>query len=98
VPSAVGARMSDSRRHETVIPAVRCAVFTDHRFFVHKSRSACQVADYILTQVLQGERDLDLLKASGFKEFSGALSAQLRISASLPTATLDTARRFGIIQ
>ncbi len=73
-------------------------VFTDHRFFVRKSMSACQVADYILTQVLQGERDLDLLKASAFKKISGALSAQLRISDSLPTATLDTARRLGIIQ
>jgi hypothetical protein len=43
-------------------------VFTDHRFFVRKSMSACQVADYILTQVLQGERDLDLLKAPAFKK------------------------------
>jgi hypothetical protein len=43
-------------------------VFTDHRFFVRKSMSACQVADYTLTQVLQGERDLDLLKAPAFKK------------------------------
>ncbi len=29
---------------------------------------ACQVADYILTLVQQGERGLDLLKASAFKK------------------------------
>jgi hypothetical protein len=84
--------------HVAILRLTLEKVFTDHRFFVRKSMSACQVADYILTQVLQGERDLDLLTASAFKKFSGALSAQLRISDSLPTATLDTARRLGIIQ
>ena len=73
-------------------------VFTDHRFFVRKSMSAGQVADFILTLVQRGERDLDLLKDSAFKKLSGALPAQERMSDSLPTATLDAARRLGIIQ
>jgi hypothetical protein len=47
-------------------------LFTDHRFFVRQSMSAGQVAGYILTLVQQGECDLDLLKASAFKKFSGA--------------------------
>src|SRR5260221_14449037 len=41
-------------------------LFTDHRFFVRQSMSAGQGADYILTLVQQGERDLDVLKASAF--------------------------------
>jgi hypothetical protein len=47
-------------------------VFTDRRFFARESMSAGQVAGYILTQLQQGERDLDLLKASAIKQFSGA--------------------------
>jgi hypothetical protein len=45
-------------------------VFTDRRFFVRTSMSACQLADCILSMVLQGERDLDRLKASAFKQMS----------------------------
>jgi hypothetical protein len=73
-------------------------VFVDHRFFVRNSMSACQVADFILTLVLRGERDLDLLKASAFKKLSGALPAQPRISDSLPTAALDAARCLRIMR
>jgi hypothetical protein len=73
-------------------------VFSDRRFFDRKSMSACQVADFILTLVLRGERDLDLLKASAFKKLSGALPAQLRISDSMPTATLDAAKCLRIMQ
>ena len=45
-------------------------VFTDRRFFVRTSMSAFQLADYILSLVLQGERDLDRLKESAFKQMS----------------------------
>jgi hypothetical protein len=68
-------------------------VFTDHRFFVRQSMFACQVAGFILTLVQQGERDLDLLKASAFKKFSGAQPVPLSSSDSFPTATSDTGRR-----
>jgi hypothetical protein len=43
--------------------------------------------------VQQGERDLDLLKASAFKKFSGAQPVRLSSSDSFPTATSDTGRR-----
>jgi hypothetical protein len=46
-------------------------LFTDPRFFVRQSMSAGQVAGYIMTLLQQGERDLDQLKASAFKKFSG---------------------------
>jgi hypothetical protein len=47
-------------------------LFTDRRFFARQSMSAGQVAAYILTQLQQGERDLDLLKASAIRKFSDA--------------------------
>ena len=43
-------------------------VFTDRRFFVRKSMSAYEVADYILTLIQQGERDPEVLKVSTFKK------------------------------
>lgn len=58
-------------KEQSAIEIVRTAlddVFTDQRFFARTSMSACQIAGYILTLVLQGERDLDLLKASVFKK------------------------------
>jgi len=67
-------------------------VFTDHRFFVRESMFVCQVADYILTLVQQGERDLDVLKASAFRKFSGAQPVWLSSSDSFPTATSATGR------
>jgi len=73
-------------------------LFTDHRFFVRQSMSAGQVADYILTLVQQGERDLDVLKASAFRKFSGAQPVWLSSSDSLPTATSETGRRSEIMQ
>jgi len=48
--------------------------------------------------VQQGERDLDLLKASAFKKFSGAQPVPLSLSDSLPTATSETGRRWEIMQ
>jgi hypothetical protein len=45
-------------------------VFNDPRFLDRKSMSAAQVADYILTLILRGERNRDLLKASAFKKLS----------------------------
>jgi hypothetical protein len=47
-------------------------LFTDRRFFARQSMSAGQVAGYVLTQLQQGQRDLDQLKASAIKKFSGA--------------------------
>jgi hypothetical protein len=41
-------------------------LFTDHRFFVRQSNVR---GSGRLTPVQQGERDLDLLKASAFKKF-----------------------------
>ena len=73
-------------------------VLTDHRFFVRESMFACQVDDYILTLVQQGERDLDLLKALAFKKFSGAQLVPLSLSDSLPTATSETGRHSEIMQ
>jgi hypothetical protein len=45
-------------------------LFTDRRFFVRQSMSAGQVADYILSLVQKGERDLDRLKALALEKFS----------------------------
>jgi hypothetical protein len=50
-------------------------VFSDHRFFVRKSLSACQIVHYVLTQVLQGERDLDRLKTSTLERIEGECRA-----------------------
>jgi hypothetical protein len=47
-------------------------VFTDRRFFARRSMSACQIADYVLSRLLHGERNLDLLRASAFEKLSGA--------------------------
>jgi hypothetical protein len=94
-------RMVSPSNDTSVIAILRLtldAVFTDHRFFVRQSMSACQVAGYILTLVRQGERDLDLLKASAFKKFSGAQPVQLSLSDSLLTATSDTGRRSETMQ
>jgi hypothetical protein len=46
-------------------------VFSDHRFFVRRSLSPCQVVHFVLTQILQGERNLDRLKASTFDKLEG---------------------------
>jgi hypothetical protein len=48
----------------TVLRLTLDDLFTDRRFYVRQSMSACQVAGYILTLVQQGERDVDHLKAS----------------------------------
>ena len=68
-------------------------VFTDRRFFVRQSMSACEVADYILTLIQQGERDPDILKVSAFEKFSVAQPVRLSSSDPFPTATPPTGRR-----
>jgi hypothetical protein len=45
-------------------------VFGDPRFFACGSMSASQVADYLWTLVLQGERSLDRLSDSAFERLS----------------------------
>jgi hypothetical protein len=45
-------------------------LFTDHRFFIRQSMTAGQVADYIMSLVQKGERDLDRLKALAFEKLS----------------------------
>jgi hypothetical protein len=46
-------------------------VFSDHRFFVRKSASPCQIPQYVLTKIRQGERDLDRLKTATLEKFNG---------------------------
>jgi hypothetical protein len=53
-------------------------VFADHRFFVRTSMSACQVAEFILSLALRGERDINVLRASAFKRLSDTQPARLR--------------------
>jgi hypothetical protein len=43
-------------------------VFSDHRFFVRRSFAPCHVANFVLTRILQGERNFDRLKASTFEK------------------------------
>jgi hypothetical protein len=55
----------DSSSNASTIVLLRTTldeVFSDHRFFVRKSLSPCQIAQYILTRILQGERDVGRLK------------------------------------
>jgi hypothetical protein len=67
-------------------------VFTDGRFFVRQSMSACEVADYIMILIQQGERDTDILKVLAFEQF---VAQPLRLSSSgpFPMATPPTGRR-----
>ena len=46
-------------------------VFSDHRFFVRKSLSPCQIAQYVLTKIRQGERDVGRLKTATLEKFNG---------------------------
>jgi hypothetical protein len=66
--------MFNPANDDSAIATLRLALdelFTDPRFFARQSMSAGQVAGYIMTLLRQGERDLDQLKASAFKKFSG---------------------------
>jgi hypothetical protein len=45
-------------------------VFSDHRFFVRKSMSPCQIARYVLSQILQGERSLGRLKTATLEKIN----------------------------
>jgi hypothetical protein len=87
--SPAGLNQRVSPYDNSAIATLRLAldeVFTDHRFFVRRSMSPCQVADHILTLVRQGERDLDCLKASVFQKFLNAQPVAPRSRASLPRA------------
>jgi hypothetical protein len=58
---------SDSSSNASTIVLLRTTldeVFSDRRFFVRKSLSPCQIAQYILTRILQGERDVGRLKTA----------------------------------
>jgi hypothetical protein len=65
--------MGSSSDDSSEIAVLRLALdelFTDQRFFIRQSMTAGQVADYILSLVQKGERDLDRLKALAFEKFS----------------------------
>lgn len=64
-------------------------VFNDRRFIARKSMSACQIADFILTLILQGEHDLARLKASVFTKLSNELPARLETREFSPEAMLE---------
>jgi ABC-type ATPase involved in cell division len=64
----------DSSSNASAIALLRTTldeVFSDHRFFVRKSLSPCQVVHYVLTQIRQGERDIDRLKSSTLEKLEG---------------------------
>jgi hypothetical protein len=50
-----------------VLRLVLDEVFGDPRFFARQSMSASQIADFVMTEVLRGEHDIDRLKASAFE-------------------------------
>ena len=45
-------------------------VFSDRRFFIRKSLSPAQIADYVFSKIRSGERDLTRLKTSIFKKIA----------------------------
>ena len=55
-------------------------VFSDHRFFIRKSMSPCQIVHYVSTRILQGERDLDRLTTSTLEKIEGECSASDRLT------------------
>jgi hypothetical protein len=58
-----------------LISAMRRAlddVFADPRFVTQKSKSALEIAEHILWQAANGERDLDRLKASAFAKLASS--------------------------
>ena len=62
-----------------MISAMRRAldeVFADQRFVNQKSKSALEIAEHILWQAANGERDLDRLKASAFAKLTGNQAVQ----------------------
>jgi hypothetical protein len=61
---------SDDTSEIAILRLTLDELFTDHRFFIRQSMTAGQVADYILSLVQKGERDLDRLKALAFEKFS----------------------------
>jgi hypothetical protein len=65
---------SDSFSNASTIVLLRTTldeVFSDHRFFVRKSLSPCQIAQYVLTKIRQGERDLGRLKTATLEKLNG---------------------------
>ena len=68
---------SDSSSNASTIVLLRTTldeVFSDHRFFVRKSLSPCQIAQYVLTKIRQGERDLGRLKTATLEKLNGDYS------------------------
>jgi hypothetical protein len=61
---------SDDTSEIAILRLTLDELFTDHRFFIRQSMTAGQVADYVLSLVQKGERDLDRLKALAFEKFS----------------------------
>ncbi len=62
-----------------IISAMRRAldeVFADQRFVNQKSKSALEIAEHILWQAANGERDLDRLKASAFAKLTSNQAVQ----------------------
>ena len=51
-------------------------VFADQRFVTQDGKSALEIAEHILWQAANGERDLDRLKASAFAELAGGQAVQ----------------------
>ena len=51
-------------------------VFADQRFVTQNAKSALEIAEHILWQAANGERDLDRLKASAFAELAGSQAEQ----------------------
>src|SRR6266480_619184 len=52
------------------------AVFADQRFVTQTSKSALEIAEHILWQAANGERDLDRLKASAFAKLTSNQAVQ----------------------
>ena len=62
-----------------MISAMRRAldeVFADQRFVNQKSKSALEIAEHILWQAANGERDVDRLKASAFAKLTSSQAGQ----------------------
>ncbi len=64
-----------------MISAMRRAldeVFADERFVTQKSMSALEIAEHILWQAANGERDFDRLRASAFAKLAGDQTVQVK--------------------
>jgi hypothetical protein len=65
---------SDSSSNASAIVLLRTTldeVFSEHRFFVRKSLSPCQIVQHVLAKIQQGKRDLGRLKTATLEKFNG---------------------------